>query len=85
MQRGVISIDSEMINLFTTFITSVGFPIVCCYFLYKYIEKKDTQISDIMDQHEEEVSAMTKAINGMTNSLDANTKILERMVDQLEN
>lgn len=58
---------------------------MCCYFLYKYIEKKDTQISDIMDQHEEEVSAMTKAINGMTNSLDANTKILERMVDQLEN
>lgn len=46
-------------------ITSVGFPIVMCLLLYKYMTEQNTK-------HEEEISKLTETIN-------ANTQILTEL------
>lgn len=69
--------EQEVVNILTSLVTSVGFPIVCCYFLYTYINKKDSQLTEITSLHHDELKAMTNALN-------ANTVVLERLVKQVE-
>lgn len=65
------------INLIQTAITSIGFPIICCYFLYQYIGKKDSQLDKVMELHKEEMTEMTDAIN-------RNTEVMDRILDYVK-
>lgn len=71
----------ETANMVLQAITTVGFPIVCCGILMyyvKYVRDKDTEmIADIMAMHNEEVSAMSTALN-------ENTLVLQKLCDKLD-
>lgn len=51
-------------------ISSVGFPIVCCYFLFKANEKNE-------ELHKKE-------IDGLRRSIDNNTKVIVRLLERLQ-
>lgn len=53
----------------TQLISSLGFPIICCYFLFK-------QNVDIMAKHEEEMRKITEALNN-------NTLAITRLCDKI--
>ena len=55
----------EDINAWGTFISSYGFPIVCCVVMFKYLEKE-------RETHRQE-------IDGMTNALNENTNIIKEL------
>ena len=50
------------VNDITTAISSIGFPIVCCIVMFKYLEKE-------RESHKAEIDNMTSALN-------ENTKVL---------
>lgn len=54
----------------TTLISTVGFPIVACIFMFfgfKYIfDQFMTKLSDIEEQHKGEVSTLTEALQNNT-------------------
>lgn len=54
----------------TTLISTVGFPIVACIFMFigfKYIfDQFMTKLSDIEEQHKGEVSTLTEALHNNT-------------------
>lgn len=56
----------------TQLISSLGFPIVCCIFLFK-------QNIDIMNKHDLEVKSMTESLNNNTLAI---TKLCERMEER---
>ena len=47
----------------TTLIGSLGFPIVCCFVMWWYINKTS-------EQHKEEMDKMSEAINNNTNVMN---------------
>ena len=47
------------VTVFAQLVGSVGFPIVCCIVMFKYITKQE-------DQHKQEMTEMAKAINNNT-------------------
>lgn len=53
----------------TQLISSLGFPIVCCFFLFK-------QNIDIMTKHDSEMSKITEALNN-------NTLAITRLCDKI--
>ena len=59
------------INLITTLIGSLGFPIVCCICLFWYLTKT-------ANQHKEEMVKMSEAINNNTNVINQLISKLER-------
>lgn len=68
---------------FTTVITaigSVGFPIVACcamaFFFSKVNNNYRTDIKELSQQHKDEMAAMTEALNN-------NTLVIQRLVDKL--
>lgn len=65
------------INLINQALSSVGFPIICCYFMYTYINKKDQQINKIMEMHKEETTAMSEAI-------EKNNQVMENLLEKLK-
>ena len=64
---------TEEINMWASFISSYGFPIVCCVVMFKYLEKE-------REVHRQELDGMTKALNENTNVLqDLKELILKKM------
>ena len=68
---------------FTSVITaigSVGFPIVACcamaFFFSKVNNNYRTDIKELSQQHKDEMAAMTEALNN-------NTLVIQRLVDKL--
>ena len=58
------------IQLITTLIGSLGFPIVCCIGLFWYLTKT-------ANQHKEEMDKMSEAINN-------NTNVMNQLISKLE-
>ena len=62
-------------------ITSVGFPIFAClamgYYVFRQIDTYRNDIKELQQEHKEEISKMTEALNN-------NTMALQRLVDKLE-
>lgn len=56
----------------TQLISSLGFPIMCCIFLFK-------QNIDIMNKHDLEVKSMTESLNNNTLAI---TRLCERMEER---
>lgn len=59
------------VNDITTAISSIGFPIVCCIVMFKYLEKE-------RESHKAEIDNMTSALN-------ENTKVLIELRHLIEN
>lgn len=74
------------ITIIENLLSSVGFPIICCYFMYRYIGTKDKQIDFITENHKEEVTAMTDALNKNTEVMDRILELLRerRILDENE-
>ena len=64
-------------SLLQSLLGTVGFPIICCVFLYDYIRKKDEQIMEILEKHKSEV-------DGLKSSLDKNTEVMEKILLKME-
>ena len=63
---GVFNLD---INTITQFVSTLGFPIAVCLICFWYINKRE-------EQHKDEVSELSKAINN-------NTIVMQKLVDRL--
>lgn len=63
---------------FINAVTTVGFPIVCCAIMAWYVkyitDKNREEITKLNDQHKEEITQVTTAINN-------NTLALQRLCD----
>ena len=57
------------INTITQFVSTLGFPIAVCLICFWYINKRE-------EQHKEEVTELSKAINN-------NTIVMQKLVDRL--
>lgn len=67
---------TEEINMWASFISSYGFPIVCCVVMFKYLEKE-------REVHRQEIDGMTKALNENTSIIkDLKETILKMMEDK---
>lgn len=55
----------------TQFVTTLGFPIAVCLICFWYINKRE-------EQHKDEVTELSKAINN-------NTLVMQKLVDRLGN
>ena len=55
--------DTAIIEVITTMIGSLGFPIVCCYFLWKYINSTMKEFTNTMAEN-------TKMLNKICDKLD---------------
>lgn len=67
---------TEEINIWASFISSYGFPIVCCVVMFKYLEKE-------REVHRQEIDGMTKALNENTSIIkDLKETILKMMEDK---
>ena len=64
-----------------TMITTVGFPIVACIFMAWYVKHQTDQyrddVKDIQQQHKDEITKVTEALNN-------NTLALQKLCDKLE-
>lgn len=60
----------------TNMISTVGFPIVMCIILFKYMEKND-------DKREQEAKEMREAINNNTNVMNSLLENIRVLVSQL--
>lgn len=56
-------------NTITQFVSTLGFPIAVCLICFWYINKRE-------EQHKEEVTELSKAINN-------NTIVMQKLVDRL--
>lgn len=66
----------EEVNMWASFISSYGFPIVCCVVMFKYLEKE-------RETHRQELDGMTRALNENTNIIkDLKEMILKMMGDE---
>lgn len=59
------------VNMLVDVVGSLGFPIVCCYFLWKSNEKSN-------ELHRKEVDGLRKAIEN-------NTKVITQLSERLSN
>lgn len=66
--------EVDMMNQLTQLISSVGFPIVACVFLYK-------QNCNIIENHKSEIDTLKEMIN--TNTLSV-TKMYEKLDSLIE-
>lgn len=57
-------------NTVTQFVSTLGFPIAVCLICFWYINKRE-------EQHKDEVTELSKAINN-------NTIVMQKLVDRLE-
>lgn len=69
------------IDTIVQIVSSVGFPIVCCWFCFWYVkyitDKNREDIANLNEQHKEESNKMIEAINN-------NTLVMERLVEKIE-
>lgn len=66
-----LEIARELIN-------TLGFPIVCCYFLFTYIKDKDKDMQDLSNQYDMNIDALTEALNNNTRVMDKLVTVLEK-------
>lgn len=68
-------------NEIAALITSVGFPIVACLFMGWYVKYQTdnyrSEVKDMQQEHREEISKVTEALQN-------NTLALQRLCDKLE-
>lgn len=60
---------TEEVSMWASFISSYGFPIVCCVVMFKYLEKE-------RETHRQELDGMTRALN-------ENTTIIKELKDMI--
>lgn len=51
-------------------IQSVGFPIVCCYFLYDYIKKRDNSFTEERKYFLQVIENNTQAIRNLSDQIE---------------
>lgn len=70
----------DNINMITTIITTVGFPIFACGAMgwyVKYIsDRHSKEVQQLNEQHQEEMSKVTEALNN-------NTLALQKLCDKI--
>ena len=70
----------DNINMITTIITTVGFPIVACGAMgwyVKYIsDRHSKEVQQLNEQHQEEMKQVTEALNN-------NTLALQKLCDKI--
>lgn len=70
----------EMFNGVIQAVSAVGFPIVFCIIVYKTmvdsIKLFNEKLTEMLQQHAQEAQAMQK-------SLDDNTAVIQRLLDQI--
>lgn len=64
-------------NTVTTFITTVGFPIVCACVMFWYITKRDELDAEETRNHKEEMEALRGTI-------EKNTLVLQKLIDKID-
>ena len=64
----------DWVNIITSLVSSVGFPIVVCVACFWYINKSDSQ-------HENEIASLREAVENNTLAV---TKLCERLGGELE-
>lgn len=71
------------VSTITSFISSLGFPIVMCLIMMKYIKEQSDRsnetIKDIMQQHREETTDFKVAIDNNTKAIQMLTEKVERL------
>ena len=53
----------ENYDLFVSLIGSLGFPIVCCYFMWKYINTTLKDFTGMMDKNNESIAELCSKID----------------------
>lgn len=67
----------DYLEIVRELINTLGFPIVCCYFLFTYIKDKDKDMQDLSNQYDMNIDALTEALNN-------NTRVMDRLVMLLD-
>lgn len=67
----------DYLEIVRELINTLGFPIVCCYFLFTYIKDKDKDMQDLSNQYDMNIDALTEALNN-------NTRVMDRLVMVLD-
>lgn len=67
----------DYLEIVRELINTLGFPIVCCYFLFTYINDKDKDMQDLSNQYDMNIDALTEALNN-------NTRVMDRLVMLLD-
>lgn len=52
----------ETVNTITTIVSSVGFPIVMCLILFKYIQSEITDMRKVIEKNTEAIISLTKRL-----------------------
>ena len=70
------------IQIFVQAVTQVGFPIVCCGAMMWYVkyttDKNREEVDKLNEQHRQEMTDMTIAVNNNTNVLTRLCEILKK-------
>lgn len=64
--------DVSMINEITSFITTVGFPIVCVIFMWRKITDSDEKNRELLDQLTSTIKELTHYIKEHNNNDTSN-------------
>lgn len=65
---------TEEVNMWASFISSYGFPIVCCVVMFRYLEKE-------REVHRQEIDGMTKALNENTSIIKELKETILKMME----
>lgn len=68
----------DYLEIVRELINTLGFPIVCCYFLFTYIKDKDKDMQDLSNQYDMNIDALTKALNNNTRAMDRLVMLLDK-------
>lgn len=67
----------ELLEVVREFVNTMGFPIVCCYFLYTYIQAKDNMFKDMSSEYDANIDALTSTINSNTQAIAKLASVME--------
>lgn len=68
----------DYLEIVRELINTLGFPIVCCYFLFTYIKDKDKDMQDLSNQYDMNIDALTEALNNNTRAMDRLVMVLDK-------
>lgn len=68
----------DYLEIVRELINTLGFPIVCCYFLFTYIKDKDKDMQDLSNQYDMNIDALTEALNNNTRAMDRLVMLLDK-------
>lgn len=55
----------EVIEMISSFINSTGFPVVCCFFLWAYIQNTMKDITKALDNNTAVIQNLIEKINAL--------------------